>query len=175
MDSYGNTKKKITKLNIFDLDGTLIKSPLPEFGKPLYEKKTGTPWPHSGWWSKPESLDMKIFDIPLIKSTIDGYNKDIADDSVMTVMVTGRMFKLSSYVEAILNHYNLRFDSYHYNTGGSSIGSKLQTFDELVAKLPDLETVEIWDDRESHRESFVKWGQKQDIKFIYNFVENGYR
>ncbi len=38
--------EKITKLSIFDFDGTLIMSPLPDTGKIEYEKKTGHPWPH---------------------------------------------------------------------------------------------------------------------------------
>ena len=51
------------KLISFDFDDTLVKTPLPEEGKIVWKEKTGTDWPHRGWWSKPESLDMEIFDM----------------------------------------------------------------------------------------------------------------
>lgn len=168
--------KKITKLNIFDFDGTLAKTPLPEFGKVEFEKRTGVAWQHKGWWSKPESLDMDIFDIPLIDETLEAYKKEINDPSVMNVMVTGRMFKLGPQVEKILNYHGLKFDKYCYNRGGDTMNGKLKDFDLLVSELPDLEIVEIWEDRVPHAEKFIEWGDDlfesdKNIKVIVNIIK----
>ena len=53
------------KLISFDFDDTLCHTPLPEDGKQIWFEKTGTEWPYNGWWSKPESLDLEVFDIPV--------------------------------------------------------------------------------------------------------------
>ena len=68
---------EITKLAVFDFDGTLIDTPLPEFGKQEYKDKTGEEWPHAGWWGQPLSLDSEIFDINIIPSVIRAYLKEI--------------------------------------------------------------------------------------------------
>jgi phosphoserine phosphatase len=36
---------KITKLAVFDFDGTLVDTPLPENGRKEYKAKTGQDWP----------------------------------------------------------------------------------------------------------------------------------
>jgi len=63
------------KLSVFDFDGTLVNSPLPEEGKKEYKEKTGQDWPHAGWWGQPMSLDSEIFDMNIIPSVIRAYLK----------------------------------------------------------------------------------------------------
>ena len=46
---------EISKLSVFDFDGTLIDTPLPDYGKAEYKKKTGEDWPFPGWWGQPLS------------------------------------------------------------------------------------------------------------------------
>ena len=52
----------IKKLICFDFDDTLCHTLKPEEGKVIWKEKFGTDWPHRGWWSKPETLDLDIFD-----------------------------------------------------------------------------------------------------------------
>jgi hypothetical protein len=57
----------------WDFDGSLIDSPLPDYGKEQYERIKGIKYPHIGWWGRVESLDLNIFDIqanPRLKSII---------------------------------------------------------------------------------------------------------
>jgi len=167
---------KTTKLNIWDFDGTLVKTPLPEFGKPLYEKRTGVAWPYYGWWSKKESLDTDIFEMPIIEQTYKDYKKESQDPNTLNVMITGRLFKLSSDVEKILSLKKLKFDKYLYNMGGDSFGCKIKQFEDLISKLPDLEIIEIWEDRKPHYDGFLLWGNelvknKVIKKIIVNLVE----
>lgn len=51
-------------LYCFDFDGTLVHSPTPELGKPIWQDRTGDIWPYNGWWGKSESLDTNIFHVP---------------------------------------------------------------------------------------------------------------
>jgi len=149
------------KIAVFDFDGTLVDSPLPDTGRNEYQQKTGKPWPYEGWWGKAESLDMNIFDIPVIPSTIASYNKEESNDETLMVMMTGRMIKLSKYVEAILEAKGLKFDEYIYNMGGSTIDSKIKSLDNLLIKYQTVLEVTIFDDREEHIPSFKAWCDKQ--------------
>ena len=66
-----NTEDQITKLSVFDFDGTTVDTGMPDTHKIIYKEKTGEDWPHKGWWGRPESLDTNIFDfkaIPEVKS-----------------------------------------------------------------------------------------------------------
>ena len=85
MDTNGNLKKY--KLAIFDFDGTLISTPLPDEGRVAYKEKTGKDWQHKGWWSKPESLDQTLFDMPEVRSTIKAYHEEKSKAGVLIMMV----------------------------------------------------------------------------------------
>lgn len=153
--------KKYTKLAVFDFDGTLIDTPLPEDGKKEYKKKTGNDWPHAGWWGQPMSLDTDIFDIQPIQSVINDYKKQVSDPDTMVVMVTGRMVKLTDLVKKILDMHNLKFHEYHFNRGGSTETAKKKTFDQLLSQHPTIKEVQLWDDREEHIPVFQAWGDEK--------------
>jgi phosphoserine phosphatase len=38
------------RLAVFDFDGTLMNSPMPETGKQEWSEKMGKPFPFRGWW-----------------------------------------------------------------------------------------------------------------------------
>lgn len=150
--------EKITKISVFDFDGTLVDTQLPELGKKKYKEKTGKDWPFSGWWGQPLSLDMTIFDMPLIKSVISDYQKEKSNPNTCTVMLTGRIVKLGDYVKKILDANNLKFDEYHFNRGGSTDVAKIKTMEALLEKYPLAKELEMWDDRLEHIPVFKTWG-----------------
>jgi hypothetical protein len=151
---------KITKLSIFDLDGTLINTPLPDVGKKIYEEKTGSVWPHVGWWGRHESLDMDIFDMPVVEAVVADYIKQMADTEAAVVMLTGRMIGLADKVKAILDAKKLVFDDYHYNKGGATEVSKVKSMERLLQKYADVTEIEMWDDRDLHIPIFQAFGDK---------------
>lgn len=160
MDTFGNTKK-ITKLAIFDFDGTLISTPLPDTGRQEYHDKTGKPWPHIGWWGKQESLDMAIFDMPTLDEVISDYERSFSEEGTAVIMLTGRRLHLSPHVEVILDTKGLKFDEYHYNRGGAATeDEKMKTMTKLLEKYNDVTDIEQWDDRLSHIPIFEEWGEK---------------
>jgi hypothetical protein len=150
--------KNWKKLCVWDFDGTLLDTPLPEDGKKIYKEKTGKDWPHVGWWGQPMSLDSNIFDIPVIESVIKDYKKEISNTDTMVVMVTGRMKKLSDLVKKLLDEKGLKFHEYHYNNGGSTDVAKKKTFDQILSQHPSIKEVKLWDDRLEHIPIFQVWG-----------------
>lgn len=155
-----NINKK-TKLSVMDFDGTLIDSPLPEYGKAKYKSVTGKEWPHKGWWSKPESLDTSIFDIKPVPSVVADYEEEKVKDNVITAMLTGRMITLSNEVRTLLDTHKLTFDEYHYNKGGSTEVGKMKTMEQLLEKYKDVVEIQMWDDNLGYAHVYEEWGKKQ--------------
>lgn len=153
--------KEITTLSVFDFDGTLIDSPMPDTGRAEYEQKTGKPWPHQGWWGRAESLDMDVFDIKPIPSVIADYRTEKSDPNTSVIMLTGRMQKLSDKVMAILKANGLEFDGYYFNRGGSTDVEKIRTLNKVLDEQPSIKVVKMWDDRLEHIPIFEQWGKEK--------------
>jgi hypothetical protein len=153
--------KEITTLSVFDFDGTLIDSPMPDTGRVEYEQKTGKPWPHQGWWGRVESLDMDVFDIKPIPSVIADYRTEKSDPNTSVIMLTGRMQKLSHKVMAILKANGLEFDGYYFNRGGSTDVEKIRTLNKVLDEQPSIKVVKMWDDRLEHIPIFEQWGKEK--------------
>ncbi len=153
---------KITKLSFFDFDGTLVITPTPDKGgKETHKAKTGKDWPHIGWFSKPESLDMDIFDIPTIPDVVRDYKNEAKNHNTVTIMMTGRLKKLANEVKTILFAHRLIFDEYYFNYGGTTEEGKINAMNELLEKYPDVIDVELWDDRIPHIPTFERWGEEK--------------
>ena len=150
--------KEITKLAVFDFDGTLVDTPLPDVGKKEYKEKTGKDWPFPGWWGQPLSLDLSIFDMPTVPMVISAYKKEKISPDTCMVMLTGRMVKLGDMVKKILDSKGLTFDEYHFNRGGSTETAKMKTMESLLEKYPKVYELEMWDDRLEHIPVFQSWG-----------------
>lgn len=163
----------ITRIAVFDFDGTLVNSPLPDEGRKEYETITGQKWPHKGWWGRAESLDTNIFDIKPIQSVLSAYKKEKSIPNTLVIMMTGRIQALSKQVESILSKYGFKFDEYHYNNGGSTLNYKKDTLDDLVNRYPNVKSMILFDDRLEHVEPFKQWGSGlKDIDFDVIHVES---
>lgn len=162
---------KKTKMVVMDFDGTLVSTPLPDTGKIIYQEKTGKPWPFQGWWGRELSLDMDIFDIPVINSVIDAYNTEKGNTTTLMVMLTGRRHILKDSVIKILDFHGLEFDEYHFNKGGATEVAKMKTIDDLLVKYSNISEIDLFDDRLEHISIFeqflkekVKSGQLKKFK-----------
>ena len=147
------------KLAIFDFDGTLVYTPIPDTGRITYQEKTGNPWPHRGWWGQGDSLDTSIFEMPVNPDVIADYMREKEDSETAVIMMTGRLESLRDKVMAILKEKGLEFDGYYFNRGGSTETYKIRTINQLLKKYPNLEMVKFWDDRLSHVAIFEDWGK----------------
>ena len=163
-------KQTINKISIFDFDGTLADTPNKEDGIVLWEAKNKKDYPHKGWWGKPESLDENTFNIKLIPSTIDDYNKESEGDNALMIMLTGRIPKLANQVESILNKNGVIFDEYHYKERGDTFTSKINTLKKLIEQNPNVTEIEMWEDRLNHADGFEELGVNNGIDIKVNRI-----
>jgi hypothetical protein len=178
LNEYVKIKKKllkeqkddITKISIFDFDGTLMDTPHPEEGKKEWEEFTGEKYPHIGWWGKTESLDDAVFDIQPIESTISHYKKEMGNPNTMVIMLTGRLPHQSEQIEELLSLHKINFDEYHYKSNGDTLTSKINTIKSLLHRYPNVTEIEMWEDREPHALSFEQWGKDNNINLNVNLV-----
>jgi hypothetical protein len=105
-----------TILNVFDFDGTLADSPLPDIGKMEYERIVGKPYPHQGWWGREESLS--TFDVKLHEPVLQKYLKHVEDVNSYNILLTSRLPKFETIIKTILDKNNVKFDKYLFKNGG---------------------------------------------------------
>ena len=154
---------EIKKLISFDFDDTLVHTTLPAEGKVIWKEKTGEDWPYRAWWSRPESLDMEVFDIPLNKKIYRRYQQAISDPNNYVILATGRVKPLQDEVNIILNHYGLEFDEMHLNPGIDTFEFKSNLFAKLIDEIQPEEFI-MYDDRQEHLIRFVQWAKEMPCK-----------
>ena len=168
-----NTEENVTKLSVFDFDGTLVDTGMPDTHKIIYKEKTGQDWPYKGWWGRPESLDMDVFDFKAIPEVKSAYTIERQRPNTMVISLTGRRPKLSKEVEAILNANGYVFDKYLYSYGKDTLSNKIEQLNNLLSETPNIVDVELFDDRAEHISTFQSWGQSLvDSGRLNNFKIN---
>jgi hypothetical protein len=116
-----------TKLDVFDFDGTLFRSPAdtPDNRK-KYEAATGLPWlidkeasreltkkhkrhigMRRGWWGRPETLEPPLVPDPapaewFNSGVVDAFKASKANPDTLTMVLTGRFTGLKGHVLRIL-------------------------------------------------------------------------
>lgn len=160
----------IKKISIFDFDGTLVDSPKPEDGIPIWGEVNGYEYPFKTWWDRVESLDQEVFDIDTIESTIDNYNEEYENEDTLVIMLTGRLSKLRDTVKKILYSKGLVFDEYHFKDIDNTLLSKVNKIEELLHRYPNVEEIEMWEDRKHHAKAFEIWGETNGIPINVNLV-----
>ena len=155
-----------------DFDGTLIDTAEPIIGKQTWLEKTGTEWPHKGWWGRRESLDMDVFGCEVIDMTFEAYKVLRLEPNTHMVMMTGRIPKLKEEVRLMLDHHLLQFDEYIYCYGATTLEFKLKKLNDYLIEYNDLRSIEIFEDRPEHTEAFRKFGETliEEISFTVHQV-----
>lgn len=158
------------------LTGTLCASPEnTQENRAIWESVTGRKWPHKGqgWWSKDESLDHDIFDIKLNQPVFQAAMEAVADPSVYTVLLTGRIPKFSSKVKEICRRNGLSYlDAYYFNDSHDTMSFKLKKMELLRDEFPEAKTMVMWEDRVEHIPHFEQWGKfNYGEGFIMNIVK----
>ena len=171
---------QITKVSVFDFDGTLIDTTMPDIGKKMWKDATGEDYPHKGWWGRRESLDIDIYPNDVFPDMQAEYNKAKADENTFVTLCTGRITPLANQVQAILNKHNLKFDDIaltgdkRFNDGASNtLAFKINYLNSLQKQFPNLKQIEFWDDRDEHQTTFIQWGKLQTISVHIHHVKRG--
>jgi hypothetical protein len=134
-------------------------------------------FPHDGWWSKPESLDLRVFDIPVNPWVYQKYLEACSEEGTLPVMATGRLDKsvkgtrpgrkpdLTKQVLDILRSHNIDFgDHYYLCTGdGDTYRFKTKLYEGLINKYRP-EVFVMYDDRQDHLAKFPIWAEDMDCE-----------
>lgn len=164
---------------------------IPEYekttGKPWYVKDKETAVQHgfdpkfrrTGWWGRQETLHPPIFN-----QTPDKLNPNVAtalksfhnDPHTYTVIMTGRHAALQDRVKEILAKYGVHANEYYFKgqkdlTKHPDYPKSNDTFDYkafvIINRLmsSEIQTVEIYDDREEHIAKFLQLGRNLKEKW----------
>jgi len=166
---------KITKIEIFDFDGTLVDTQLPESGKEIWKQKTGNDWPHVGWWGRVESLNMNIFEQKPVMNIVAKLNEGNSNDSILKVLLTGRRNKddIMAAVMEILNANKLKLDLHLFNYGGDTCANKIEQMGKLLEDFPNVKVITFFDDRTAHIPKFKEFGDEMvKIGRLNEFIMN---
>lgn len=163
----------ITKLTIYDFDGTLSQSPELESGKAEWSEKKGMEYPHKGWWGRPESLDTEVFDIQMFDTTESLIRKDIEDPNTYVIILTSRIEKLRPQLEKILSMHGIHVDRIDMKKHEISKGDKVLGY---IKQFPDLTRIDVYDDNYEREITSFKSIRNQipnHIKFNIFHADNG--
>jgi hypothetical protein len=148
------TTNNPTTLNVFDFDGTLMDSPLPDPGKQIYKEITGNEWPHKGWWGQIDSL--KPFDVTPIEKTAELYNEYSGIPNSVNVLMTNRIAKFEPIVKEKLKGYYV-FDYYDFKNDNREKPDRIK---EILKNNPTIDTINIFDDMDEQIEKFNRFKEE---------------
>ena len=137
------------QLFFYDFDGSLIASMTPEHGKDIWTKFYQKPYPHIGWWSKEESLDIHAFPNKPKEEVHQAYLKTKKEKFCVknfNYLLTSRMPKLKQYVLAILDKHDIVMDEYFFASDKNK-GEKIYEEVQKMLIAYDVITVTVYEDR----------------------------
>jgi hypothetical protein len=168
-----------SRVAIFDFDSTMVNSPIQtkeneQKWADYYNKEK---WPFLSWWTRPQSLDMDVFDITTNPEVVRDYMEESKNPKTLKVLLTGRVIELEPQVRKILDKKGFTFDMYLFKEGGLTENSKMRHMADIIDKYPSIKEMEMWDDRKEHVDVFERWGKyiehTDNIKFKLNKVIDG--
>lgn len=156
----------ITTISFYDFDGTLMNTPMPDSGREIWKEKTGTEYPHVGWWSRADSLNPEVFDIQPFPSVLNQLRSDTAKSDTYTVMLTSRLVKLEPQIKYLLDMYNIVFDDLSLKKGSDD--EKSDRIKEYLEKFPDVHTINVYDDRDKEMRVLSKMKMELEDQYQIN-------
>ena len=155
----------IKTLYVFDFDGTLYDSELPETGKLKWEKITGEKYPHLGWWGRPESLDVNIFKNKPFEKVLNILNNANNDPESYVIILTSRLERLRPYLNKVLVVNNINVDEVSMKNDNRDKGQKVL---DKIKNFPDLNVVNVYDDRDVDIQAYKRILPEIDNKIQFN-------
>lgn len=141
-------EQKITKLFVFDFDGTLVNPPGPVEGKRVFEQETGKRWPHKGWLGWPESLLPPIRVLP--GPALAEFRSHVNRAGSYTIVLTGRVENTRIGFLKVLENFQVFPQRVVFKpdiTDESTAAFKLRTVKQmLLQEFPQVTSVKFWDD-----------------------------
>jgi len=152
-------------VNIFDFDGTLFRSPVPNpklWDNSLIGKiHSTTDQSGLGWFQDIITLSHPY--VPLypeekwyVAEVKEKVLESMKDPTAITVLLTGRTVQYQSMIKRIVDHAGLQFDEYGLKPGPevTTLNFKIDFIAKLVSKYQPYRLV-LWEDRPTHAEKFT--------------------
>jgi len=143
----------LRELHIYDFDGTLFRSPdepdwwpKNKLGSFFFHRASmGFPTvpkePNGRWW---------------VPEVVEKARRSIGNPAVYTIMATGRYDQVyGDRVLELLDQKGLEFDQVHCNPNERTKVFKRRLFLGVIADLPELERIEIWDDHKEYLQVYL--------------------
>lgn len=158
----------VTELCIFDFDATLFMSPM-----------FPADWQgHTGdWFDTLQSLTPPCVVDPgplWIGSTVSAAQEAIGRPEAYVVLMTGRGMSPELYarVSELVSSAGLSFNEIHLKPGGRTMAWKSGMLQQFIDKFPDLQKVQVWEDRADHLDHFMKVAEAAGLEAVPHFVNN---
>lgn len=147
------------RLKVFDVDGTLLKSPM--YRESHWKRESPNLYFRikDDWWTSRLSLGDPFIPCPSdsnmhVESVVELARQAQADPEVIFVVMTGRKEHLRDLVERhVIEGMGLSPDFIFLKGRGRTADYKINTINKLIADF-DIEDVEMWDDRDPHIPKF---------------------
>lgn len=161
-------RSQLKRLVLFDMDSTLINSPMPEFGREEYKQKTGGDFPsEKAWWSVPESLDTNVFEITAIAPVFNQMRDEQRRSDTMVVVMTNRLDTLEREVKRVLKLNRINPDA--LNMASYAQQNKGERILQILKENPSIRYVAFYDDQEKNIMDVRNALRKKGITYdLYN-------
>lgn len=174
-----------TVIKIFDFDGTIFNSPIPNrnlwdnkmFGKLMSETHKGG----YGWFQNPRTLeDRYVSNSDFNEAVVADVHEAMADVNTVTVLLTGRTTQYEDLVKQILETNELVFDHYGFKPTGKGVkiftmNFKQEFIRDVISLYGDVISVEMWEDRRKHVERFNDFLDTLDLNGGVHFIKEAER
>lgn len=170
------------KIDIFDFDGTIFNSPVPNrnlwdnktYGKLMEDSSRGG----LGWFQHKVTLSSKyIQGSDFNYEIVNEVKRSMADPASVTVMLTGRDTSFREYILDILSREGLKFDEYGLKPMPKPDEIRITTMDFKQKFIRDLiqkyrvNRVEMWEDRPKHVTKFNEFLSAIGVNGGVHFVD----
>jgi hypothetical protein len=147
-------------------------SPEKEIGKVQWSEKIGKPYPYQGWWGRPESLDLNVFNIKPFPSVLKQLKEEQAKPNTYVVILTSRMEKLRPQVQAILDANHISVDKVDMKRAEPDKGKKTLRY---IQQFPELKEINVYEDRDTDIQSYeaIKKQIPKGIRFNIYLAKEG--
>lgn len=154
----------MSKLSVFDFDGTIFRSP----SQPFWYRG-------NSWWGDPISLNPPVVperpnDEYWVTDTVSKAKLEINKNDTLAVLITGRRNKFFSYrVQELIKQKELKFDAVYFSEDDNEM-FKIGVINSILRKH-NFDEIEFWDDNSRLLNEYVSYYKKTGLVVNKNLVK----
>jgi FMN phosphatase YigB (HAD superfamily) len=137
---------KKAKIALWDCDGCLVDTPLPERDKTSWEKHHDKPWPFQGWWGRMESMCADAFNITTFADRHEEFVK-LDGEGFEQFILTSRLPRFTDRIKDILSANGLSVKKIFTKTNATKGERILELIAQYKAEGIEIEHIKFFDDR----------------------------